>query len=66
MEDEWDKKIRALEAAGLTLTEISEQTGLSLSSISDLKQGRAKGKSAMAYVRLHDLFLGLPPEKRAA
>lgn len=64
--DDWAGKIRALEKAGMTLTEIADRVGMSVSSVSDLKQGRAKAKNGMAYVRLHDLFLSVPAKKRKA
>jgi transcriptional regulator with XRE-family HTH domain len=54
--DTWSEKVRALEAAGMTLTEIARQTGMSLPGVSDVKQGRTKNPGGMPAVRLHTLF----------
>lgn len=66
-DEDWSAKVRALEAAGWSLTELADEVGLKSASISDIKQGRTKATSAMAYVRLHELYSALPARlKRAA
>lgn len=64
--DDWAVKIEALEASGLSLTELSEKTGLSISALSDIKQRRTAARTGMAYVRLHELFTSLAKKRKAA
>jgi hypothetical protein len=54
--DNWSEKVRALEAAGWTLTEIARHTGMSLPGVSDVKQRRTKNPGGMPAVRLHALY----------
>lgn len=51
----WSIKIKELEAAGFSLTKLSEETGLAVSSISDIKQGYTKEPKGMAAVIIHDI-----------
>lgn len=53
---DWSDIIRALEKQGLTLTEIGTHVGLSVSSLSDLKNGRTREPTGMAAVRLHAMW----------
>lgn len=60
--DNWAEKIRALEAAGWSLTKIGESIELSPQALSDIKQGRSKAPTGMSAVRLHGLYLALGQE----
>lgn len=64
--DDWAAKIEALEASGLSLTQLSEKTGLSISALSDIKQKRTSARTGMAYVRLHSLFVAASKKRKAA
>jgi len=44
-----------LESWGWTLTGIAEETGISISSVSDLKQLRTKEPTGLGAVKLHQL-----------
>lgn len=51
------KAVRELEARGWSLTLIAEETGLSLGSVSDLKQLRTKEPAGLARaMRLRELY----------
>lgn len=51
----WQSRIRELQAAGLTLAEIGELTGLSTSSVGDIASGRSTQPRGDAAVALHEL-----------
>jgi transcriptional regulator with XRE-family HTH domain len=55
MNPTWPERIAALESAGWSLTELAKTIGLSVQSLSDVKQGRSKEPRGMAAVRLHSL-----------
>lgn len=66
---DWSDRIKSLEAAGWTLTQIAQEIGLSLSGLSDIKQGRSAEPRGMAAVNLHKLYgrvCGPKPRTRAA
>ena len=54
--DDWKAKIRALEAAGWSLTGLGEAIALSPQALSDIKQGRTRAPTGMAAVKLHNLY----------
>lgn len=54
--NDWSDRIKSLESAGWTLTQIAQEIGLSLSGLSDLKQGRSAEPRGMAAVNLHRLY----------
>lgn len=54
--ESWSEKIKALEGREWSLKLLSEATGLSPQSLSDIKTGRTKQPNGMAAVRLHTLF----------
>ena len=66
----WSERIIELEATGLSLTEIADRIEASLSSVSEIKQGRSKQPCGMAAVNLHALHKERvkekPRKKRAA
>jgi len=51
----WRERIRALQAAGMTLSEIGEIVGLATSSVSDIANGRSEQPRADAALKLHEL-----------
>lgn len=52
--------ISELQAHGLTLTEISSHVGISISALSDIKNGRSKEPTGAGAVRLY-LLWSKPP-----
>lgn len=66
MDTNWPEKIKALEASGMSLTEIGEAIGLTTGAVSDVKQGRTSNPRGMAAVKLHQLHVdkcGADPAK---
>lgn len=60
----WQKRVRDLQAAGMTYKQIGEQTGISPSAVGDLASGRSKepsGDGAVLLYHLHQLRCGNPP-----
>jgi transcriptional regulator with XRE-family HTH domain len=51
----WSEKVHELHSAGWTLTDTAREIGLSVQSLSDIKQGRTKEPTGMAAVKLHAL-----------
>lgn len=51
----WRDRIRALQAAGMTLSEIGEAVGLATSSVSDIANGRSSSPRGDAAMRLYEL-----------
>lgn len=56
---EWSQVVRDIEAQGWSLTQIGDAIGLSVASVSDIKQGRTKEPRGMAAVELHKLHAQL-------
>lgn len=54
--NDWADRIKAIQASGLSLTEIAKEVGISVGSLSDLKQGRSSEPRGMAAVNLHALY----------
>jgi plasmid maintenance system antidote protein VapI len=64
--NDWADKIRVLELAGWSLTELGKSIELSPQALSDIKQGRTKAPTGMAAVRLHNLYsTGAKPAQAA-
>lgn len=55
MNDNWSEKIEELEGKGWSLKKIGDEISLSVSSISDIKNGRTKSPTGMAAVKLYQL-----------
>lgn len=68
MDKTWQEKVKELEARGWSLTAIGDAIGLSVSGVSDIKQGRTVSPSGMAAVKLHYLHSTgeRPPQARVA
>lgn len=67
--ENWASKITELEAAGMSLTDISNELECSVQAVSELKQGRSKAPRGMNAVRLHALHVrvcGPKGKKQAA
>jgi transcriptional regulator with XRE-family HTH domain len=65
--NDWSARIKQLEEAGWSLTQIASDVGLSVSSISDLKNGRSDQPRGMAAVKLHALHERVcPVDQKAA
>jgi transcriptional regulator with XRE-family HTH domain len=66
----WPERITDLEALGLSLTEIADRIGASISAVSEIKQGRTKqprGDTAMKLYALHqERCVKAPKPKKAA
>lgn len=56
---DWSQCIKALEANGWTLTNLAREVGISVSGLSDIKQGRSSEPRGMVAVKLHDLYAAL-------
>lgn len=52
----WAERIRALQAAGLTLSAIGSEVGLATSTIGDLANGRSESPRGDAAIKLHALY----------
>lgn len=52
---EWARRIQRMEASGWTLTELANQLGVAVSTLSDIKNGRTIEPKGMAAVRLFQL-----------
>lgn len=66
---DWSDRIKSLESAGWTLSQIAQEIGLSVSGLSDIKQRRSAEPRGMAAVNLHELYgrvCGPKPRKSAA
>ena len=62
----WSERIKELRAAGLTLAEIGERTGLAASTVSDLEQGRSsspRGDAALRLDKLHKEICSSPQQR---
>lgn len=66
----WKQAVLDLETKGWTLTALAAHVGLSISALSDIKQGRTKEPLGMAAVRLYEMTptnsRRRPKKKRAA
>lgn len=51
----WSEKVVELESRGWSLTGIAKEIGLSVQSVSDIKQERTNSPRGMAAVHLHNL-----------
>lgn len=56
---DWSRCIKALQANGWTLTNLAKEVGISVSGLSDIKQGRSSAPRGMVAVKLHDLYAAL-------
>lgn len=54
-ESYWPTAVADLERCGFTIKKISEEVGLAISSVSDLKRGASQSPRGMAAVKLHEL-----------
>jgi transcriptional regulator with XRE-family HTH domain len=57
---EWAHRIRRLEAAGWSLTDLARTLGIAVSTVSDIKNGRTLEPKGMAAVRLFGLAADVP------
>ena len=57
---EWAHRIRRLEAAGWSLTDLAKTLGIAVSTVSDIKTGRTLEPKGMAAVRLFGLAADVP------
>jgi transcriptional regulator with XRE-family HTH domain len=61
--DTWASRIRDLQTAGLTLSDIAEKVGLSVSSIGDIATGRTESPRGDAALKLYELHKSTVPTR---
>lgn len=62
----WKKRIRDLQASGLTLREIAEQIGMSQSGVSDIANGHVEEPGGNAALKLDKLHRQRCPDQAVA